>query len=99
MWLGDCENWPEQPTITKNNESEVERKKVKELLATTVDLKNPIDALLNKFTLLKTLKILSGINRFLSNCRKTKVAGPLTAEKVLAQRKYLIKSKRTTKPV
>ena len=28
-WLGDCENWPEQPTITKNNESEVERKKSK----------------------------------------------------------------------
>ena len=90
-WLGDCENWLEQPNITKNNESEIERKKVKEFLATTFDLQNPIDTLLNKFTLRKTLRILSWINRFLSNCRKTKVSGPLTAEKVLVQRKFLIK--------
>ena len=90
-WLGDCENWPEQHNITKDNESEIERKKVKELLATTVDLQNPIDTLLNKFTLLKTLRILSWINRFLSNWRKTRVSGPLTAEKVLVQRKFLIK--------
>ena len=64
---------------------------VKELLATTVDLQNPIDTLLNKFTLRKTLRILSGINRFLNKCRKSKVSGPLTADKVLVQRKFLIK--------
>ena len=46
-WLGDCKNWPEQPNITNNDESEVKRKMVKELLATTVDLQNPIDTLLN----------------------------------------------------
>ena len=49
---------------------------VKDLLATTVDLQNPIYALLNKFTLGKTLRILSWINRFLNNCRKSKVSGP-----------------------
>ena len=54
-------------------------------------MENPIDTLLNKFTLRKTLRILSWINRFLSNCRKTKVSCPLTAEKVLVQRKFLIK--------
>ena len=63
---------------------------VKELLATTVDLQNPIDTL-NKFTLRKTLRILRWINRFLNNCRKNKVSGPLTADKVLVQRKFLIK--------
>ena len=41
---------------------------VKELLATTVDLQNPIDTL-NKFTLRKTLRILRWINRFLNNCK------------------------------
>ena len=51
---------------------------VKELLATTVDLQNPIDTLSNKFTLRKTLRILSWINRFLNNCGKSKVSGPLT---------------------
>ena len=56
-WLRDCKNWPEQPDITNNDESEIERKMVKELLATTVDLQNPTDTLLNKITLHKTLFI------------------------------------------
>ena len=56
---------------------------VKELLAITVDLQNPIDTFLNKFTSSKTLRILSWINRFFNNCRNSKVSGPLTADKVL----------------
>ena len=90
-WLGDCKCWSQQPNITNNDESEIERKKVKELLATNVDLQNPIDTLLNKFTLPKTLRILSWISCFLHSCKKSKVSGPLTAEKVLVQRKILIK--------
>ena len=83
--LRDCKNWPD------NDESEIKRKMVKELLATTADSQNPIDTFLNKFTLRKTLRILCWINRFLNNCRKNKVSGPLTADKVLVQRKFLIK--------
>ena len=64
---------------------------VNALLATTVDLQNSIDTLLNKFTLRKMLRILSWINRFLNNCRKSKVSGPLTADKVLVQRNFLVK--------
>ena len=41
-WSGDCKNWPEQRNVTNNDEFEIERKKIKELLATTVDLQNPI---------------------------------------------------------
>ena len=78
-WLRDCKNWPEQPDITNNDESEIERKWSKNYY--TVDLQNPIDTL-NKFTLRKTLRILRWINRFLNNCRKNKVSGPLTADKV-----------------
>ena len=74
-WLRDCKNWPEQPDITNNDESEIERKMAKELLATTVDLQNPVDTLLNKSTLPKTLRILCWINRFFNNCRKKKVSG------------------------
>ena len=51
----------------------------------------PTDTLINKFTLRKKLKIISWINCFLNNCRKSKVSGPLTPEKALAQRKFLIK--------
>ena len=39
----------------------------------------------------KTVKILSWINRFLNYYRKSKVSGPLTADKVLVQKKFLIK--------
>ena len=69
---------------------------VKELL-TTADLQNSIDTLLNKFTLRKTLRILSWINRFLNNCRKSKVSGPLTANKVLVQIEIFYKKR--IKPV
>ena len=93
--LGDGKNWPEQPNITNNDESEIARKKVKKLLATTLDLQNAVDTLLNKFTLRKTLRILSCINHFRSNCRKSKGNGPLTTEKVLVQGTFLIKKNKT----
>ena len=64
---------------------------VSELLDTTINFQNVIDTFLNKFTLHKTLRILSWINRFLNNCRKSKVSGLLTADKVVVQRKFLIK--------
>ena len=57
---------------------------VNKLLATTIELQNTIDTLLNKLTSRKTLTILSRINRFLNNYKKSKVSGPLTADKVLA---------------
>ena len=40
---------------------------VNKLLATTIELQNTIDTLLNKLTSRKTLTILSRINRFLNN--------------------------------
>ena len=64
---------------------------VTKLLATTIDLQNPVDTLLNIFPLRKTLRILSWINRFLTNCTKSKFIGPPTADKVLVQTKFLIK--------
>ena len=60
---------------------------VTKLLATTIDLQNPVDTL-NIFTLRKTL---SWINHFLNNCTKSKVIGPPTADKDLVQTKFLIK--------
>ena len=67
------------------------KKMVTKLLATTIDLQNPVDILLNIFTLRKTLRMLSWINHFLNNCTKSKVIGPPTADKDLVQTKFLIK--------
>ena len=73
-WLGDCKDWPEYFSITKDGESEIERKKLKELLGTTVDLKNSTGALLNEFTLRKTLRMLSWVDPFLNKSRKIKLS-------------------------
>ena len=49
------------------------------------------DKLLSKFSLLKTLRILSWISRFLSNTRKHRLKGPLTTNELLKQRKLIIR--------
>lgn len=54
----NSKNWLVIPNIKNNDESAIWRKKIKELLATTVDLQNPIDIFLDKFTLRKTLRTL-----------------------------------------
>ena len=54
----NSKNWLVVPNIKNNDESAIWRKKIKELLATTVDLQNPIDIFLDKFTLRKTLRVL-----------------------------------------
>ena len=41
--------------------------------------------------MLKTLRILSWIRRFLTNCKKQQVRGPLTSSEIENQREFLIK--------
>ena len=56
-WLQDQTQWPEQPKIEKCKESDIEKKKIKEILATTLTTKNMFDKLLSKFSLLKILSV------------------------------------------
>ena len=51
---------------------------------------NMFDTLLSKSSLLKTLKVLSWINRFLSNARKHRLKGQLTTIELWKQRKPII---------
>ena len=46
---------------------------------------------MNKFTLRKTLRILSWVNGFLHNCRENKVRDSQTSERFLVQKKFFIK--------
>ena len=70
VWLRDPNSWPDQPMIESSEESEIERKRVKEILAVTVLSETIYDKLLVKYPILKTLRILSWIKRFLTNCKK-----------------------------
>ena len=56
--------------IESIGESEIERKRVKEILALTVLSETIYDKLLAENPILKTLIILSWIKRFLTNCKK-----------------------------
>ena len=53
--------------IESSGESEIEHKRVKEILAVTVSSEIIYDKLLVKYQM---LKILSWIKRFLTNCKK-----------------------------
>ena len=57
MWLKDPNSWPDQPLIESSEESEIECKRVKEILAVTVLSETIYDKLLVKYTILKTLRI------------------------------------------
>ena len=67
--------------IESSEESEIERKRVKDSLAVTVSSETIYEKLLVKYPMLKTLRILSWIKRFLSNCKKQQVRSPLTSSK------------------
>ena len=62
--------------IEINEESEIERKRVKEILAMTVSSETIYDKLFVKYPMLKILRILSWIKRFLTDCKKQQVRGP-----------------------
>ena len=91
MWLRDRNSWPDQPMIENNEDSEIERKGVKEILAVIVSSEITYDKLLVKYPMLKTLRILSWIKRFLTDCKKQQERGPLTSSEIENQREFLIK--------
>jgi len=90
-WISDEPSWPKQPIIQKSVTTEDEKRKVKQLLGVTVAVKNDLEDLLSKFPLVKYLRIVSWVNRFIVNCRKSKVKGPLSTDEISLQRKLLVK--------
>ena len=90
-WFQDQTQWPEQPIIENCKESDIEKKKIKEILATTLTTEKMFYKLLSKFSLLKTLRVSSWISCFLSISRKHSLKGPLTNNELLKQRKFIIR--------
>ena len=77
--------------IESSEESEIERKRVKEILAVAVSSEIIYNKLLVKYPMLKTLRILSWIRGFLTNCKKQEERGPLKSSDIENQREFLIK--------
>ena len=72
--------------VEGSEESKIEPKRVKEMLSVTVRSETIYDKLLVKYHMLKTLRILSWIKRFLTSCKKQQVRGPLTSSEIENQR-------------
>ena len=64
-WLSKQENWPSDITTTPRNESVTKLKPIKEILAVAVEEKNPLDELLEKHELWKTIRIMAWTRRFI----------------------------------
>ena len=68
-WPTDRENWPKQITIQASQESDNERKAVKEIFKIVVSLENNIQyQLLERSNLKKCLRILPSVQRFTIYC-------------------------------
>ena len=91
--LQNRDQWPLQPIIKANEETEKEAKKITTVSAAKIKLfeVNKFDTLLEKLNLWKFLRIKSWVSRFISNARRTKVKGPLTTEELINQQKFWCK--------
>ena len=91
-WLQYKDQWPVQPTIRATYETEQEAKIIKELMSTTLQENDTFDKLMSKFDLWKCIRVIAWINRFITNCKKKKINGPLTTSKIKEQRTWFTKT-------
>ena len=92
-WLSNRENWPADITLEATKESNAETKVIRQVLAVSLEQTDPLDALLEKFGIWKTLRVCARLKRFVMNCRNPnqKLLGPLTMKELEKQRLFWIK--------
>ena len=95
-WLKSQGEWPKNIVIMPTEETETEKRMIKEIMRITVQKdKDLIDVLLKKKRFWKAIKILAWCRRFINNCTKIsksdKLKGPLTRDEVEEQEIILIK--------
>ena len=93
-WLEDHDNWPKDIVTKGSVDSSKEIKQIKSVLVAVAveDAKvSAFDSVLEKVTLSKYLRIMSWISRFLKNCRKMIVRGPLTTNEIEQQLIWTVK--------
>ena len=91
-WLRKQENWPPEIPIKASEESENERKLLKEIIHVNVERESDeIDNLVEKKSFWKAVRILSWMKRFINNCRRKSSQGPLTTDETIETKFLLIK--------
>ena len=69
-----------------SEEPEIEHRRAEEILAVTITSETIYDKLIVKCPMLKTLRILSWIKYFVTNCKKQELRGPLTPSEIKNRR-------------
>ena len=75
-------------------ESECEAKAVKEIFSAAVDSTDKFDELLEKFPLMKTIRVIAWMHRFVFNCteeKENRQKGPLNTEEINNQHTFWIR--------
>ena len=92
-WLSNRENWPADITLEATKESNAETKVIRQVLAVSLEQTNPLDALLEKFGIWKTLRVCARLKRFVMNCHNPnqKLLGPLTMKELEKHHLFWIK--------
>ena len=57
-------------------------------MTTSIEKSDTFDKFLEKHELYKSLRRTAWIKRFLSNCQKTKISGPLKTDEIEHQKKF-----------
>ena len=93
-WLRNRSEWPTDVTLEATAETRAEAKVKQEILAVASVEKDEFDQLLDKFSLVKVLRIGAWIQRFLDNCRtkpKERKSGPIDTEEIERVKLWWIK--------
>ena len=93
-WLVHPEQLSPDIVTAPTPESEGEAKAVKEVFSAAVDSTDKFDELLEKFPLMKTIRVIAWIRRFVFNCRAEKEncqKGPLKTEEINHQHTFWIR--------
>ena len=92
-WLSNSDEWPKDICTEPTKETEDESKKIKDILAVSVE--NKQDTILEKYSLWKALRVKAWIARFITNFKTAvnqRVKGPLTTTEIEEQKFHLIKT-------
>ena len=83
-WLANKENWPADVLDEPSEDSQVEAKLVRKVLAVAVDEENEVENVLRKFPLRKAVCVCAWMRRFAHNALRsrgaTRIEGPLTTQ-------------------
>ncbi len=93
-WLSDEEKWPPDIILEPNADSNAEVKVTRSILATTTQVCDDFDKLLDAHDVHKVLRIGAWIQRFIRNCRtpaRDRQVGPLDATEIDRQRLWWTK--------